>query len=108
MREIEVQLPWFQHLVLGAKTVEGRKATPKWTSLQIGEHVIFTCLQQRCEFVITRLIVYKSCEEYLQQEGIQKCLPGISIIEEGLKIYGQWYTQDELERSFLAIGVKLI
>jgi len=108
--EMEVQEPWFGYLVSGQKKVEGRKNSPKWRDLKPSEKVLLTCGKKSQLFLITDVRKYSSIRAYLEQEGLRNCLPGVESIEEGIAVYKQWNTDEELElhRFFLAIEMKPI
>ena len=107
---IHCQEPWFSCLKQGVKPVEGRKNSPKYQNLQVGDNITFHCEEQE-EFsvVITKIETFKSIEEYLESVGLSNALPGIDTIEEGLEIYRQWSSAEDIQRfGFMAIWVSLI
>ena len=105
--EMEVQEPWYSYLVSGQKKVEGRKNSPKWRDLKSLQQILLTCGEKRQLFLITDVREYSSLQEYLEQEGLRNCLPGIKTIEEGISVYRQWSTDEELMHyHFLAIEMQ--
>ena len=110
MRQITVQERWFDALVNGTKTIEGRKASPNYINLRIGDSVMFVSdLDGQCaRFTITDIRTFANVKEMLQQEGIEHCLPGVTSLEAALAIYKSFSTQEELDQyHFLAIQVEL-
>ncbi len=104
-----VSEPWYTYLVNGTKTVEGRKASPKWIStLQSGYSLKITNgIGNYFILVITEIHRYQSIREYLEKEGLERCLPGVTSLELGERIYRQWSTEEELAQyDFLGICVK--
>lgn len=58
---------------------------------------------------ITRKEEYETFEEYLETEGLDKCLPGIPSLSHGLSVYYKYFTkQDEKEFGVVAIEIELI
>ncbi|KAK8447606.1 hypothetical protein SEVIR_8G106200v4 [Setaria viridis] len=101
--ELHVQEPYFTQLRAEAKTVEGRLATGNYNRITQGSLLLFNkCLMLNVEAVRK----YSSFSEMLQAETISNVLPGISSIEEGVKVYRKFYTE-ERENSYgvLAISV---
>jgi len=101
--ELHVQEPYFTQLRAEAKTVEGRLATGNYNRITQGSLLLFNkCLLLNVEAVKK----YSSFSEMLQAEIISNVLPGISSIEEGVKVYRKFYTE-EREKSYgvLAISV---
>ncbi|XP_062197837.1 uncharacterized protein LOC133900656 isoform X2 [Phragmites australis] len=101
--ELHVQEPYFTQLRARAKKVEGRLATGNYNRITQGSLLLFNkCLLLNVEAVRK----YSSFSEMLQAEIISNLLPGISSIEEGVKVYRKFYTEEK-ENSYgvLAISV---
>ncbi|CAO2146241.1 unnamed protein product [Urochloa humidicola] len=101
--ELHVQEPYFTQLKAVAKTVEGRLATGNYNRITQGSLLLFNkCLLLNVEAVRK----YSSFSEMLQAEKISNVLPGISSIQEGVKVYRKFYTEEK-ENSYgvLAISV---
>lgn len=108
--EIEVEDPWFSYLVSGVKSVEGRKKSPKWVGLKAGQEVMLRCKQtgERRRCIITYIHEYENLPEYLVNEGVGRCLPGVNNLKDAVDIYRQWSTDEELSQyKFLGIGIKV-
>lgn len=108
---MEVEGIWFKHLVSGLKPVEGRKKSAKWEKLKVGQVLEVRCkeTQEVRLFKISHINEYNNVVDYLIGEGLNRCLPGVNSIEEGVTIYQQWSTPQELEQyKFLAIGMSVI
>ena len=107
-----VSEPWFTLISLGLKTIEGRKNRGKFKDMQIGEIIEWTNSDFKPRNVFTRIVkknTYKTFKEYLETEGLDKCLPGIPSIEHGLSVYYKYYTkEDENEFGVVAIGLEKI
>ncbi len=58
---------------------------------------------------ITRKAEYSTFAEYLETEGLQKCLPGMPDLDTGLSVYYKYFTkEDEKEFGVVAIEIELI
>ena len=54
--------------------------------------------------MFTDLRMFDQAKEYLSNEQLKSCLPGIDSIEEGVKVYYKYYKkEDELKFKILAI-----
>jgi ASC-1-like (ASCH) protein len=100
--EKNVKEPWFSLIKLGLKTVEGRLNKGEFTNMNIKDLFIFT--NNDFGFVrtymkeIKNISYYDTFQTYLETETLEKCLPGIYNIDDGLKIYYNYYTkEDELK-----------
>ncbi len=118
-REMEVKKytenvsePWFTLISLGLKTVEGRKNKGRFKEMKVGEIIEWTNNDfnpRKFLTKITRKQEYKTFREYLEKEGLSKCLPGIPDIECGLSVYFKYFTkQDEEEFGVIAIELELM
>lgn len=108
---MEVEGRWFDVLVSGEKPVEGRKKSPKWERILVGEEMDLKKKEtgEVRRFRVTHINEYENLREYLEKEGIDRCLPGIDSIEEGVEIYRGWSTEAELAMyKFLAIGLQCL
>ncbi len=109
--QLRLKLPYFQAIASGAKTVEGRLKKPELAALQPGDLIEFISEDDRtmrAEVVYNK--EYRSFREMLLQEGIARCLPGLSNLEEGIQIYHSFpgYKAKEKELGVLGIGIRVI
>lgn len=104
--------PWFTLISLGLKTVEGRKNKGRFKDMQVGEIVEWKNADFNLRSVLTRIAhkkEYDTFAEYLETEELDKCLPGITNMEDGLSVYYKYFTkEDEKEFGVVAIGLELI
>ena len=107
--------PWFSLMNLGLKTVEGRKNKGKWKDMKIGEIIEWYNLDFLERKFTTRVIgksTYSTFREYLENEGLDRCLPGINPdygMEHALSVYYKYFTkEDELEYGVVAIRLEKI
>ncbi len=117
--EVNVSQPWLGHILKGRKTIEGRLNKGKFADLRVGSIVIFSgplssrtsatrtpanSSSNRKVAVITRIDKYSTFQEYLSQSGLDRTLPGVATIDDGVAIYRQFYTPDmEKQYGILAI-----
>lgn len=98
---IHVSDPWFSLISTGLKTVEGRKNKGKFKDMKVGDVIIWTnddFGKRYCKTKVVRKTEYKTFHDYLQTEGLDKCLPSIPTIEQGLSVYFKYYTKDDEAR----------
>jgi len=101
------QDPWFTKIKEGIKPVEGRKGKEIFRRIKPGDTIQFTNGSESFNAKVSKVDTFSNVEEYLEKVGVEKALPGIKSIEEGLEIYYQWSTPEEIdELGFLGIWVK--
>ena len=105
--------PWFSLIKVGLKTVEGRLNKGDFMSLTKGDIINITNnelgFERKYEIKITSVHRYKTFREYLERESLDKCLPGIDIIEDGVKVYYKYYSKiDEEKYKIIAIRFRLV
>jgi ASC-1-like (ASCH) protein len=99
--------PWFSCIREGIKPVEGRKNTPKYQKIQVGDLIEFSNEKETFLAIVTNIKAYASLEAYLKDVTFKKALPGISSFEEAINIYHQWSTPEEIRKfGFLGIFIK--
>lgn len=101
--------PWFSFIREGVKPVEGRKNSPKFQKIKIGDFIDFSNGKENFLTLVTEIRVYSSLEEYLEDVTLPKALPNVASLSEAIKIYHQWSTPKEIKTyGFLGIFIKLI
>lgn len=107
---IEVAEPWFSHIKSGEKTVEGKKATPKWMVIKAGDTIKFVNPAGDEVYKIVKDVRHylpggnDPLDNYLAFEGIRNCVPGITSLEKARDVYLQYYSIDDIaEYGMLAI-----
>lgn len=104
--------PWFTLISLGLKTVEGRKNKGLFKDIKVGEKIEWVNNDFNERKIVTQVTSkkeYSTFKEYLEGEGLDKCLPGIENIETGLSVYFKYYTtEDEKTYGVIAIRLKLL
>lgn len=110
---MHVAEPYHSLIKSGRKPVEGRKMSPKWLQIKVGDIITMTCENKESFNVlvtgITKYFSDDSLKDYLIGETLERCLPGITSIEEGKNIYLQWSTKEEIDKyGMMGIQVKLL
>jgi ASC-1-like (ASCH) protein len=108
-----VSEPWFSLILLKLKSVEGRLNRGRFEQIKPGDIVKWTNKDFGFEReVITQIqskIHYKSFREYLESEGLDKCLPGFDDIEKGISVYYTYYNdKDEIKHGVVAIRLEVL
>lgn len=104
--------PWFSLLKIGLKKVEGRICQGDFSRMKKNDIVVFyndDIFHREIRTKIKYINYYKSFIEYLETESLDRCLPGIDSVTDGLNVYYKFYSQkDENEKGVIAIRFKLI
>ena len=101
--------PWFTLISLGLKTVEGRKNKGIFKDLEKGDIIEWfnnDFIERKIKTKVVSKKTYNTFKEYLNQEGLEKCLPGINNIDDGLSVYFKYYTKDD-EKKFGVVAIRL-
>ncbi|KAJ6733925.1 ASCH DOMAIN PROTEIN putative ISOFORM 1-RELATED [Salix koriyanagi] len=101
--EIHVQEPYFSLLKDGRKTIEGRCATVDYTRIEPGDMIL---VNKILVLKVEDVHRYASFSKMLQAESLEKVLPGVKTVEEGVEIYRKFYTEEkEKSNGVLAVCV---
>ena len=105
--------PWFSLIKLGLKKCEGRLRKKDFAKMKKSDIIVFSnddfsfSREFRCK--ITSIYNYNTFEEYLEKEKLEKCLPGIDSLEDGVNIYRKYYSKkDEDLYKIVAIRLQLL
>ena len=108
--------PWFSLILLGLKTVEGRRNKGKFKEMKVGDIIQWNNFNFKPRSVLTRVTgkaEYPTFKEYLEKEGLDKCLPGMEKlgseklgIEHGLSIYYKYFTKED-EKEFGVVAIRM-
>lgn len=106
---LKCEEPWFSLIRQGVKPVEGRKNSPKHSTIQKADFIEFSNGSESFLTIVTDIKQYPTLDEYLHGVTIQKALPGVASFEEAKRVYLKWSTPEEIESyGFLAIFVKVV
>lgn len=101
--------PWFSYIREGVKPVEGRKKTHSYKHIKAGDKINFSNGKENFIVDVIEVREYESLEKYFEDVTLEKALPGITTLEEGLNIYYQWSPEEKIRQyGFLGIFVKPI
>lgn len=106
---ISCQEPWFSMLRDQRKPVEGRKNSPAYQKIQVGDLINFFWRDSNFTARVVTINKYLTLKNYLEAETLERALPGINSIEEGLAIYKQWNSDEEIAKyGFLGIQIQVL
>ncbi|KAL4193703.1 hypothetical protein AMTRI_Chr06g178070 [Amborella trichopoda] len=90
--ELHVQEPFYSLLRVGRKTIEGRCAIGNYKQISSGDMLLINkCLILEVQDVKW----YSSFYDMMEAEGLEKVLPGVKTLDEGVGIYRRFYTQEK-------------
>lgn len=99
--------PWFSLIRKGIKPVEGRKNTHTYKKIRVGDQINFINREDSFIADVVEIREYESIEKYIEDVTLEKALPGIQTLEEGLNIYYEWSSEENIRKyGFLGIFVK--
>ena len=102
--------PWFSLMAVGCKTIEGRLNQGDWHSIEEGDQIDWYNddfgFKREFRTIILSKSIYKCFTSYLITEGLNKTLPTIENLEDGLKIYYSYYKQKD-ENKYGIVGLEL-
>lgn len=104
--------PWFSLIKIGKKTVEGRLNIDWAKEVKEGDTIVWSNGDFKFERAFRTVVkgkrIYESFETFLQKEGLENALPGIDTIDDGVKVYRKYYTE-EMEKNIgvVAIDIKI-
>lgn len=114
---MNVSDPWYDLLRTGKKPVEGRKASPAWASIRVGDTIEIRNGASSFSATVTGIVTYRSAaataaaglaclRSYLENETLARALPGVQTLDEGIKTYLQWSTAEEIGQYGM-LGIQL-
>lgn len=111
--EKNCQDPWFSLIATGQKKVEGRLNRGFFATMKKGSHVTFVNHQlgfrRACYCCVTSVKDYPSFAEYLDAEGLDRCLPTVQTIAEGVSVYRRFFSEsEEKESGVRAVRIRVL
>lgn len=113
MDTLKVNKKWFHEIKEGRKTIEGRAGKPDLYWSWVGKRIRVLAVpveESREEFVIVKIKGikhYRNVRAYLEGEGLEKILPGVRMIDEGIAIYKGIYPDEEKLGGIYALYIEL-
>ncbi|EAY14327.1 Archaea-specific enzyme related to ProFAR isomerase, putative [Trichomonas vaginalis G3] len=87
--------PWFSYVEQGKKTIEGRLEREEWSKIKPGDIIEFynsdTGSKRAFQVKVVDIKKYSSFKSLINTEGLNNILPGVTSLEEGIKIYEKIY-----------------
>lgn len=104
--------PWFSLIKEGKKTVEGRICSDKYKNIKQGSTIKLKKFGDNETYIYLEVLEvrkYSTFAEMIEKETLEKVLPIIETVENGVNVYRQFYKQElELEKGVLALEIKVI
>ena len=92
------------------KTIEGRLHKNFFKEIEIED--IWTFFNDEGDEVIVKVMDirhYETIREYLEKEGLKKTVPYALDLEDGIRIYRQFYSEEkEIEYGVVAFEIKKV
>jgi ASC-1-like (ASCH) protein len=109
MLTLSVQKIYFDAIVDGIKTVEGRINTPKFKTLKPLDYITFIEPDSNETIIcqVTGLGYYPDFMSMLQTEGLCAMLPGVISVEQGVALYESFPSYQEKVKEFGALAIRL-
>ena len=113
IHSITIKNPGFEDIKNGFKKIEGRLNKGDFSQMKKGDCIVFINndfeFQRSFTCKITSIHNYDTFKTYLENETLEKCLPGIDTITQGISIYYKYYKkEDEKKYKIKAFRLKLI
>lgn len=101
MITLNVQQVYFDAIVAGTKTIEGRLATQKYKGLQPGDEVCFSNNEGTQSVVkkVVALHLYPSFEEAFKIQNFKNATPNAKTLNDSLQIYERFYPAQEQKQN---------
>lgn len=104
MIDINIQEPYFNFIMSGKKTIEGRLNKGKFINLQIGDVLR---INNQVNFVIQKINYYNDFKTMITTEGLNNVIPDAKNLSEALDVYYKFYSPDD-EINFGVLAIKIV
>jgi len=94
-----LQEEYLKAIAAGKKRIEGRLYDEKRQAIKPGDEIIF---ENKLMCVVKDVRIYSSFKEMLEKEGLENVLPGVKSIEEGVKVYRRFYSEEKEKKYGVA------
>ncbi|AEH25540.1 ASCH domain-containing protein [Pyrococcus yayanosii] len=102
--EMGLQEEYIELIRTGKKKIEGRLYDEKRRQIKPGDIISFE--GGKLKVRVKALRVYSSFREMLEKEGLENVLPGVDSIEEGVRVYRQFY-DEEREKKYGVVAIEV-
>ena len=105
----QVEGKWYNLLKSGKKKYEGRLNKGDFMNLKIGDNIIFYNNDDEFKVKVIDIIKFINFQEMLEKIGLSNVLPGIDNIQDGIKIYRKYFSEEQEEKyGVIAIKISII
>jgi len=110
---LELNDNYFKLIKTGAKTVEGRTPSDdndkRYSDMTVNDTLTFTSnvTGERCVCNILSVSNYPDVRSMLESVGIERALPGIKNIDEGINIYHSLNGYEERIKKYGIYGIEI-
>jgi ASC-1-like (ASCH) protein len=107
-----ISQPWFDAILSGKKTYEGRVYTGFWKNLNVGSRFQITDGVNTHEVDVEELLYFNNFGDAwftLQDRLIPSSIKNIIVREDAVKLYSKYYSEDEIKKNgVVAVKFKII
>lgn len=86
--------PWYEHIVAGRKRYEGRRRTEKTDAIQVGDLIAFShatdSTRRQCTRTVVALHTFDTFRDALETLPLDDVLPGVESVEMGVAVYARF------------------
>lgn len=101
--EMGLQEEYLELIKSGKKKIEGRLYDEKRRKIKPGDVILF---ERKLKVRIKALRIYPSFRKMLEEEGLENVLPNVKNIEEGVRIYRQFYDKKK-EKKYGVVAIEI-
>jgi len=102
--------PWFSLTKLSLKKVEGRLNKGSFKSMKKGDIIVFQNndfgFDRSFKVIITSKKMYDNFSDYLRKEKLERCLPGIDTMENGVNVYYKYFSKED-EQKYKVVAIRM-
>lgn len=103
--------PYFSFVKNGQKTIEGRLKKEQYRFIEPGDHIVIHNEKETdsVEVIVADIRFYDSIREMLKREPLEKVLPDVKTVKQGIEIYNRFYTEEQQQKfDVVAIEIKRV
>jgi ASC-1-like (ASCH) protein len=98
--------PWFDAILSGKKTYEGRVCTVFWKNLNIGSRFQITDGVKIQEVEVEQLFYFNNFGDAwftLQDRLIPSSIKNIVVRQDAVKLYSKYYSEDDIQKNGVVV-----